>query len=149
MIRIVINEEKNTASDMANLLREIADQIDKGNTSGYYPTWTMTDETERERKINFIKETLSTYGQTNTAELELESSPVFQNHTGKICQLVEEFTQDYARVVMYDDEIVIHEDDVPYEELSDELIDEIYEIIEQYKVAQEKLFDSCRDEDRD
>ena len=40
----------------------------------------------------------------------------------------------------------IDEDNVLYEDLSDDLIDEIYEIIDQYDVKQNKLHDSCKDE---
>jgi len=149
MIKINISTEVSNISELSDMLRNIANQIDNGNTSGYYPTWNINDETERLQKIEYIKRVLSNWGMTTTAELELESSPVFNNVSGKVCALVEEFTQDYVRVITYDDEIIITEDDVPYEDLSDDLIDEIYEIIDQYDVAQQKLHDSCRNEDRD
>jgi hypothetical protein len=47
--------------------------------------------------------------------------------------LVEEFTEDYVRVITYDDEIELDETEVLYEELSDELIDEINTIIGEYE----------------
>jgi len=127
------------------LLRHIADLIDKGESYGN--TWELIDISERKKNIEYIKKVLSTWGTTSTSELELESSPVYNNLTGKICTLVEEFTEDYVRVVTYDDDIDIDEEDVPYEKLSDELIDEIHTIMEYYDAEQEKLYDSIRDED--
>jgi hypothetical protein len=102
---------------------------------------------EQNEKINHIKKVLNTWGITTSSELELSSSPVYNNLTGKICTLVENFNLDGVGVVTYDDDIDIYEYDIPYEDLSDDLIDEIYEIIDQYDVAQNKLYDSIRDED--
>lgn len=73
---------------------------------------------------------------TSTSELELESSPVFQNLNGRLCSLVEEFLEDRVRIITYDDEMIINESDVDYEELSDDLIDEITTIIEDYEAEQ-------------
>ena len=145
MVKIHINKECNDKNELSVLLRHIADLIDKGESYGN--TWNVIDTSEKQEKIEFIKKVLSTWGETSTAELELESSPVYNNLTGKICTLVEEFTEDYVRVVTYDDNIDIDEEDVPYEKLSDELIDEIHTIMENYDVEQEKLYDSIRDED--
>lgn len=145
MVKIHINKECNDKNELSVLLRHIADLIDKGESYGN--TWELIDISERQEKIEFIKKVLFTWGDTSTTELELESSPVYNNLTGKICTLVEEFTEDYVRVVTYDDDIYIHEVDIPYEKLSDELIDEIYDLIEQYNIVQEKLYDSIRDED--
>jgi hypothetical protein len=144
MVKIHINKECNDKNELSVLLRHIADLIDKGGSYGN--TWNVIDMSEREEKIEFIKKVLNTWGTTSTSELELESSPIYNNLTGKICTLVEEFTEDYVRVVTYDDDIDIDEEDVPYEKLSDDLIDEIYSLIEQYNIVQEKLYDSIRDE---
>ena len=145
MVKIQINHECNDTKELSVLLRHIADLIDKGESYGN--TWELIDISERKKNIEYIKKVLSTWGMTSTAELELESSPVYNNLTGKICTLVEEFTKDYVHVVTYDDDIDIDEDDIPYEDLSDDLIDEIHTIMENYDVEQEKLYDSIRDED--
>jgi len=145
MVKIHINKECNNQNELSVLLRHIADLIDKGESYGN--TWELIDISERKKNIEYIKKVLSTWGTTSTSELELESSPVYNNLTGKICTLVEEFTEDYVRVVTYDDDIDIDEEDVPYEKLSDELIDEIHTIMEYYDAEQEKLYDSIRDED--
>lgn len=143
MITIKISEETNSTADMSDLLRNIAKQIDEGFTSGAYPHWTIIDKSECEEKIVYIKNVLSTWGMTTTAELGLKSSPVYNNGTGKVCTLVEEFTEGYARLVTYDDEINISEEDVPYEELPDDLIDEIYEIILNYEAEQIRTEKRC------
>jgi hypothetical protein len=39
MLKINITEEKEAESDIADLLRYIADQIDEGMQRGYYPNW--------------------------------------------------------------------------------------------------------------
>ena len=41
MVKIVISESAETVNDMAFTLRHIADLIEKGNTSGYSPTWAI------------------------------------------------------------------------------------------------------------
>lgn len=147
MIQFKINEEFETTADLVNGLTTIVDLINKGNTSGINPNWQLEDTTIRDKQIKDIKRILGDWGMTSTAELELESSPVFHNTNGKVCALVEEFTQDYVRVVTYNDELIIAEEDVEYEELSDDLISEIHSIMEQYDVAQNKLYDSIKDED--
>jgi hypothetical protein len=147
MIKVIINEEFENETSMIDGLNYIIGLIEQGNTSGYYPTWNIVDISEKQSKIEHIKKVLSTWGMTSTAELELSSSPVYNNISGKVCVLVEEFTEDYVRVVTYDDDIEIDEEDVPYEKLSDELIDEIHIIMENYDAEQEKLYDSIRDED--
>lgn len=43
-MRIVINSAKPDAESMADLLRNVAGQLDQGYTSGFYPHWTLTDE---------------------------------------------------------------------------------------------------------
>jgi len=49
MITIEITEEVNTHTDMVDLLREIARQIeDNGNTSGFYPHWSLQGKEETE-----------------------------------------------------------------------------------------------------
>jgi uridine phosphorylase len=147
MIRFKINEEFETTTDLVNALTEIVDLIKRGYIRGHNPNWQLEDTTERDKKIKEIKRILGEWGMTTTAEMELESSPVYHNTNGSVCSLIEEFTQSYVRVVTYNDELIIDESDVEYEELSDELIDEIHTIMEQYDIAQNKLHDSIRNED--
>lgn len=46
MITIEIDEEQGTHTDMAYLLRHIADLIDKGSTKGFSPNWELKGEEE-------------------------------------------------------------------------------------------------------
>lgn len=48
MITIDITEETKRYSDMADLLRHIADLIERGYTSGYHPSWDLSGEQETE-----------------------------------------------------------------------------------------------------
>lgn len=48
MAQIIIMEEITDVDCLTNLMEIIKEQISKGNTSGYYPTWKL-DMTEEER----------------------------------------------------------------------------------------------------
>jgi hypothetical protein len=133
MISINITEEKNTPEEMAETLRHIANQIEQGYTSGYYPTWELKDKTDRQEKIDYIKRVIREWGVVSTAELELECSPMYHSFGKDHVMLVEAFYGDSVEVVEY-----VHEQDtdshnVNYEELSDDLIDDICTIIENYE----------------
>ena len=43
---IDIVQEADSAEEMALVLEYIASQIKEGNTSGYYPTWSLIDDEE-------------------------------------------------------------------------------------------------------
>lgn len=139
MIKINIQTEVSSVSDLSEMLKHIATQIDNGYTSGVSPTWDIVDETERERKITYIKKVLSVWGMTTTSELELESSPMYNSMSSNHFMLIEEFTQDCVRVFEYIYDRYVHEFELSYEELSDDLIDEIYTIIEGHEAYQEKI----------
>jgi hypothetical protein len=133
MISINITEEKNTPEEMAETLRHIANQIEQGYTSGYYPTWELKDKTDRQEKIEYIKKVIREWGVVNTAELELESSPVYNSMGKDHYMLVEGFYNDWVEVVEYVHEEETDSHNVSYEELEDCLIDEICIIIENYE----------------
>ena len=138
MITISIKHEAENISNMVVTLRHIANLIEEGNTSGYYPTWEIEDQSKRKSDIDYIQKTLSEWGETTSCDLELLSSPVYNNVNGTICSLVERFNQNNVTVITYDGENVINEVDIPYSELSDELIDEIKMIIQEYEAGQLK-----------
>ena len=48
MITIDISQEAHSSGEAADLLRHIAEQLDRGYTSGYYPTWSIEGEAEPE-----------------------------------------------------------------------------------------------------
>lgn len=85
---------------------------------------------------------------TNTCELEASSSPCISS-TGtnrqNVSVLVERFSVDDVEVVTYLNETEIGEVTMTYEELSDDIIDEIYNLLEQYEIGLEKTFKRCQD----
>ena len=53
-MRIIINESLEDESDIADLLREIAGQIDKGMQRGYSPSWEIISDDAHITKGRFI-----------------------------------------------------------------------------------------------
>jgi hypothetical protein len=136
MYKIEIKHETSSPEQMVETLRHIAEQIEQGYTCGYYPTWELISDVTKNRKkneIEYIKGVIREWGVVNTAELELDSSPMFNSLGKDHVMLVEAFYNDWVEVVEY-----VHEEDtdthnVNYEELSDDLIDEICTIMENYE----------------
>jgi hypothetical protein len=86
-------------------------------------------------------------GSTSPMELEANSSPCISSVGNKpnVSTLVEKFSDDGVIVVAYVDETEISSDFKEYEDLSEEIIDEIYNLLEQYEVGLEKTFKRCQD----
>jgi hypothetical protein len=87
----------------------------------------------KEAKIKRIKDIIATWGSVTDMELGLDHSPCINSIGENVCQLVEEFNADCVTAVTYDDDIEIDRDDINYEDLSDDLIDEIADIIDDYE----------------
>lgn len=89
----------------------------------------------REEKIAEIKRIIKVWGSTTTCELELDSSPCIMSVGNKtnVSQLIEGFNEDDVDVVSYVNETEVSDDTLEYEELSDEIIDEIHSIMEDYE----------------
>lgn len=91
--------------------------------------------------ISKIKAIISKWGNTSSIELELDHSPCknsIGNGKENVSELIEEFYSDYVSTIVYNNEISIGYNDYNYEDLSDEIIDEILEIVEKYNVDMEK-----------
>jgi hypothetical protein len=146
MVSIKINEEVKSVLEVPELLRKIAGDIEDGFTSGHYPHWELVNVSDRDEKIRRIQEIISEWGQVTSGELELESSPCV-NSNGGVVQLIEKFEFKGVDVYTYHNDIEINSDFVPYNELSDDILDEVSDILEQYDVEQEKLFNSIKGED--
>jgi hypothetical protein len=87
----------------------------------------------REEKINYIKDILSDKS-ISTSELELDSSPIVNTMcNGNIYELIENFNSIYVETAIYHNHIQIDWCVYKYTELSDELIDEITEIMTEHK----------------
>ena len=105
---------------------------------------------EKHEQIAEIKRIIAEWGMVATYELELDCSPCINsigNGKNNVSQLVEEFYSTTVKAVTYHDELELGDEEIAYEDLSEDLIDEIYQIMEQYDLAQIKLYDSCKNED--
>ena len=100
---------------------------------------------DRTEKIRFIKRVIEDWGATSCSELELDHSPSLNstgNGGGNVCELVEQFNADGVESIVYDDEIELEYNNYAYEDLDDDIIDEIVFIIEEYEAQ------SMKDEER-
>jgi hypothetical protein len=96
-------------------------------------------------QIKKIKDILDKWGGTSCTELERDHSPSMNSIAGgRICELVEEFTVNGVSTIVYDDEIELEYNDYTYEELPDDVIDEIENIMEDYDVDMEKTESRCQ-----
>lgn len=100
-------------------------------------------------KIKRIQHVINEWGATSCAELQRDHSPCkssIGNGKQNVSELIEQFELNSVSAVVYNDEQEIGWNDYTYEELEDYLIDEILEIMEDYDVEQQKLFDSTKNE---
>jgi hypothetical protein len=98
------------------------------------------------KTIKRIKAILGDWGGT---KLELDCSPCINsigNGKNNVSQLIERFNVDSVTAITYHDELELGEEDIDYEDLSNELLDEILNIMEEYDVSMSKTIDKCRDE---
>jgi len=99
---------------------------------------------EKNKKIAYIKKVLGEWGATSCCELERDHSPSMNSLAGgRICELVEQFSVDGVESVVYDDDNEIDWFNYTYEELSDDIIDEIVEIMEDYEADMLKTEKRC------
>lgn len=115
-------------------------------------TFTLMVETltpskdDKIRRINRILEKCFG-GDVTTADLEADASPcISSSGTGRnnISVLVDRFSVNNVGVFTYHNETEIAEDDMPYEELDEEIIDEILELLEQAEVEYDKTMERCQ-----
>jgi hypothetical protein len=94
---------------------------------------------DRAEKISFIKEVIKRFGKTSCAELELDRSPSMNSLAGgDVCELVEGFNDNDVDTVIYNGETEVDWNNYTYEKLSDDIIDEIVVIMEDYEADMEK-----------
>lgn len=99
-------------------------------------------------KISRIKEIIGNWGATTTAELETDSSPCISSsgtNRMNVSTLVEGFNLNDVKIVTYNNETEIAEDEIPYEDLSEDVIDEILDLLEDYDTDNEKTYKRCQD----
>jgi hypothetical protein len=96
---------------------------------------------EKAKKIRRILSVLENWGNTTSGELRLDHSPCKSSiGEGKtaVVELVEYFNRTDIGTIVYQDEQELDENNYNYEELSDDLLDEILNIMENYDVDMEK-----------
>lgn len=102
----------------------------------------------REEKISEINDIISEWGSTTSTDLKLVKSPCIKslgnNHTN-VSQLIESFYVDGVNVVTYHNDVEMDVDFLEYEELSDNILDEVYYIIEAYDVEMDKTMKRIKD----
>lgn len=102
----------------------------------------------RRQQIQEIRRIIEDWGPTSSSELELESSPCLNsmgNGKNNVSELIEYFNHDGVGTVVYQDQTELDENDYSYNELSDDILEEVYEIMVQYDVDMTKTMDRCRD----
>lgn len=100
----------------------------------------------KEEQISEIKRIIRKWGSTSSVDLELESSPCIRsvgNGRDNISELVESFDKDSVEIITYHGEDEIDWRNEDYEDLSEDIIDEIYNILEQYEVFNLKTLKRC------
>jgi len=100
--------------------------------------------TSKDQKIADIKRILRKCcdDSTSTCELEADGSPCISStgtNRNNISVLVERFSTDGVGIFTYHNETEISEGDLSYEELEEDIIDEILELLEQKEIEDEKL----------
>ena len=89
----------------------------------------------KEAKISECKRIIGDWGFVNTAELELDCSPCVRsvgNGKQNVSDLIESFSTDSVEVVVYNDEIEVSTYDLLYEDLDDDILDEVWGILNVY-----------------
>jgi hypothetical protein len=99
---------------------------------------------ERNKKIAYIKKVIGDWGATSCCERERDHSPSMNSLAGgRVCELVEQFYADGVETVVYDDQTELDWNNYKYEELSDDVINEIVEIMEDYEADMLKTEKRC------
>lgn len=92
----------------------------------------------RKEKITKIKKILDDWGATSVGELELDHSPLVNSIGDEIVALAEDFDKDEVEIVVYHGEHEIDSFYMPYEDLSEDVISEIFEIMKNYDAKMEE-----------
>ena len=101
----------------------------------------------KQETIKTIRKIISNWGSPITdADMELISSPVINLMGKDHFSLAESFHLDYVGLTTYVHEIVTDETDMSYEDLSEDILEEILESLKTYDEYMLKTMDKCRDE---
>lgn len=104
------------------------------------------DMFNKEAKIAQIVKIITEWGSTSVCERERDHSPCLNsigNGKDNVSELVEQFFADSVETVVYHDEITLSYNNYSYDELPEEIIDEILEIVEDYEADMLKTEKRC------
>jgi hypothetical protein len=99
---------------------------------------------DKKEIIARIKELVEKHDSPSFSEMEVESSPCIYS-LGDTIILVESVSYNDVTAVTYSDDEEEDENDIPYEDLDDEILNEILEILEKYDVESDKTWERCED----
>jgi hypothetical protein len=98
-------------------------------------------------KISRIKEIIGEWGETTTAELMADHSPCISSIGNRVntSVLVERFGLHDVGIFTYVGDVEESEDDLTYEELEEDVIDDILNLLEDYDTDNFKTMQRCQD----
>ena len=99
------------------------------------------------QKISRIKEIIGEWGETTTAELLADHSPCISSVGNRVntSVLVERFGLHDVGIFTYVGDVEESEDDLTYEELEEDVIDDILNLLEDYDTDNFKTMQRCQD----
>lgn len=102
----------------------------------------------RDEQISKITSIIQEWGSTTSTDLELVKSPCIKslgNNHFTMTKSIESFYEDGVEVVTYQDGIEKDFEFLEYDELSDKVLDEVFEIIDAYDVDMSKTMKRAED----
>jgi len=106
------------------------------------------DYNQKQIHIGEIVRILNEWGQTTATELELDCSPCLRsigNEAMNVVELVEEFRPSGVATLTYHDQIELGYSEYQYDDLPEDIIEEIYRIMEDYEADQLRTEKRCQD----
>lgn len=149
-IQVSADSKKNAAIIAAQMMRDRTSTatvmlvVEFDNTADEAEEIDISED--KSEKIRYIKKVLNDWGETSCCELELDHSPCLTstgNGGGNVCELIEQFHTDGVESIVYDDQVELEYNNYDYEDLPDDILDEIYWIIEAYETGMEKTANRC------
>lgn len=98
----------------------------------------------KQEKIQSIRDIIENYGGFDVNDTDHECPVISAVENQKV--LIERVNNTDVDCLEYVDEIVVDYFNFSFEELAEELLDEIFEIASYFGFSQEKLFNSCENE---
>lgn len=128
--------------NMIQLLASILSDLNKALRKDKEP-----EVDTKTQKISRIKEIIREWGETTTAELLADHSPVISSIGNRVntSVLVERFGLEDVGVFTYVGDVEEAEDDLTYEELEEDVIDDILYLLEDYDTDNFKTRKRCED----